>query len=135
MGITGMVSAVRDGDVAEHLGPSSLVWCAAAGDDAALALLDAMALRRPVAALRDGVSEMFVADGLSGSLFGPEVDIVAAHIATLLGDSRRLKLMGAAGRSKLEREFRLDRMTDGFEQAAVRALEALSRATLSPAAS
>jgi glycosyltransferase involved in cell wall biosynthesis len=97
---------------------SDFVWIAADHDAAALGCIDAMAAGKPVIAERSAVTEFFVADGITGTLLtAGDPATVAAATATVIsrGDTRHG--FGAAGRARVQREFSLQAMTDGFERA------------------
>lgn len=77
-----------------------------------LALLEAMALARPiVAAAVGGIPEMLV-DGESGVLVpADDAPALAAGVASLIGDRERRERMGAAAHRRLTTVFTLDRFT------------------------
>jgi glycosyltransferase involved in cell wall biosynthesis len=72
-----------------------------------IVLLEAMAYARPlVASAVGGVNDVIV-DGETGLLVAPrDSDALACAISTLLRDPDRRAALGAAGRRRLEREFR-----------------------------
>jgi glycosyltransferase involved in cell wall biosynthesis len=75
-----------------------------------VALMEAMASGRPVVASRlSGIPEL-VADGESGLLVEPrDAEGLARAVERLLGDEGLRRRLGAAGRTKVEREFDLRR--------------------------
>lgn len=93
-------------------------WVAAAGDDAAFAALDLMAMKIPVISARSSLMEHYVADGIAGLLL-PAADppATAAAVASFLSRGDQHAAMGAAGRARLQREFPEDAMIAGFERA------------------
>jgi hypothetical protein len=119
LGITEIVSHL--GQRADHhavLAASELAWVAATGDDAAFGYLDLMALRIPVIAERDSLSQRYVADGITGVLLAqPDPSAMAARIAVLLAHEERRAAMGNAGRARVARDFTESAMIDGFAHA------------------
>lgn len=93
-------------------------WIAADGDAAAFAALDFAGCRVPVVAERNRLTEHYVADGVAGLLLPPaDPAITAASVAAFLARDDARASMGNAARARLEREFALTAMIDGFEQA------------------
>ncbi len=93
-------------------------WIAAEGDAAAFAALDFMACRTAVLAERSPLTEHFVSDGVAGLLLAQtDATTVAAAVAAFLEQKERRVTMGNAGNARLLRDFGLDAMIDGFEQA------------------
>jgi len=88
-----------------------------------IALLEAMALRKPVVSTAvGGVPEMIV-DGETGFVVPPgDVDALTARLDTLLRDRERRRVMGEAGRRRMETVFTLDgfveKMFAAFDNAA-----------------
>jgi glycosyltransferase involved in cell wall biosynthesis len=80
-----------------------------------IALLEAMALERPVvAAAVGGIPEMIV-DGDTGVLVAPDdVGALAAAMGALLADPARRAAMGRAGRERLETRFGLEQYVAGM---------------------
>lgn len=78
-----------------------------------MVLMEAMAAGVPVVATRiAGVPEL-VEDGVAGFLVAPgDVSTLAEKIALLLEDAEMRNRFGAAGRSKVEREFDAEREVD-----------------------
>jgi glycosyltransferase involved in cell wall biosynthesis len=69
-------------------------------------LIEAMAMRRPVIAPREGGPCVIVADGETGLLVPPrDPDALAAAIVELLGDPARRRAMGEAARARVEAVF------------------------------
>lgn len=118
LGITEIVSHL--GERADHhavLSAADLAWVAAGADNAAFGYLDLMALRVPVLAERDGLSQRYVADGISGVLLAQaDPPTMAARIAVLLSHDERRLAMGNAGRARVARDFPEQAMVDGFER-------------------
>jgi hypothetical protein len=100
------------------LSAADLAWVAAGGDNAAFGYLDLMALRVPVLAERDALSQRYVADGICGVLLPqPDPAAMAARIAVLLAHDERRAAMGNAGRARVTRDFAEQSMIEGFERA------------------
>ena len=119
LGITDIVSHVGQRlDQQEVLSAADLAWVAASGDNAAFGYLDLMALRVPVLAERDALSQRYVADGICGVLLAqPDPGTMAARIAVLLAHEERRAAMGNAGRARVTRDFSEQSMIEGFERA------------------
>ena len=119
LGITEIVSHLgQRPDQQSVLAAADLAWVAAGGDDAAFGYLDLMALRIPVLAERDSLSQRYVADGISGVLLAqPDPAAMAARIAVLLAHAERRAAMGNAGRARVSRDFAETGMIEGFERA------------------
>jgi glycosyltransferase involved in cell wall biosynthesis len=66
------------------------------------AVLEAMAVGRPVVAAPVGAVPEIVVDGETGSLVAPNPDAVAAGLETILRDPERARRLGAAGRRRVE---------------------------------
>ncbi|MCC6930856.1 MAG: glycosyltransferase [Gemmatimonadaceae bacterium] len=99
-------------------------WVVADGDDAAMGALDLMAHGVAVLAERTSVAARYVSHGIQGTLMAtPDPPLMAAETAILLSDRARRMAMGAAGRSRVEREFPLRDMLSAFEHAARSARE------------
>ncbi len=119
LGITDIVSHLGQlADQQSVLCAADLAWVAAGGDNAAFGYLDLMALRVPVLAERDMLSQRYVADGISGVLLPqPDPGTMAARIAVLLAHEERRSAMGSAGRARVARDFPETAMIEGFERA------------------
>jgi len=119
LGITEIVAHVGQRlDQQAVLSAAELAWVAAGGDNAAYGYLDLMALRIPVLAERDTLSQRYVADGICGVLLAqPDPGTMAARIAVLLAHEERRMAMGNAGRARVTRDFSEREMIEGFERA------------------
>ncbi|MDF2772625.1 MAG: glycosyl transferase group 1 [Geminicoccaceae bacterium] len=119
LGITEIVlHAGQESDQHAVLSAADLAWVAAGGDNAAFGYLDLMALRIPVLAERDALSQRYVADGIAGVLLAqPDPATMAARMAVLLAHEERRAAMGNAGRARVTRDFTEQGMIDGFERA------------------
>ncbi|MBI2910972.1 MAG: glycosyltransferase family 4 protein [Chloroflexi bacterium] len=93
-------------DAAACLVASDLLLHPAAAEPLGLALLEAMALERPVVGFRSGGLPEVVADGETG-LVVPEGDVgaLAEATATLLSDPARRRRLGARGRERVRQQF------------------------------
>ncbi len=75
-------------------------------EPAALSLMEAMAMGRPVVATDTGGTAEIVEDGVCGRLFPPgDAAALAVRITALLLDPAQRLEMGRAGRARVEREF------------------------------
>jgi glycosyltransferase involved in cell wall biosynthesis len=79
---------------------------------------EAMACGRPiVAADAGGTSELLGLDGEAGMLVPPgDPNALAGAVEALLADPQRRARLGAAARRRIETQFPLSRMIDGYEQ-------------------
>jgi glycosyltransferase involved in cell wall biosynthesis len=80
---------------------------------------EAMACARPViAADAGGTPELLGRDGSAGLLVPPgDVDALAGAVGEVLGRDQRLRAMGDAARRRIEEQFPIGRMIDGYEHA------------------
>jgi len=80
---------------------------------------EAMACARPVvAADAGGTAELLGRDGSAGVLVPPsDATALADAVQALLDDPARLAALGASARRRIEVEFPLERMVDGYERA------------------
>lgn len=84
-----------------------------------LSLLEAQAAGRPVVAGLGGGTGDAVAHGVTGFLVPPDQGTPAVcAVAELLRDRSRARVVGAAGRARMEREFGWDRVVRDLNQAA-----------------
>ncbi len=83
----------------------------------ALAILEAMAMKKPVVALDSGGTREVVEDGKSGLLSPPgDVEQLAESILTLVNNPARCKQMGEYGRKRVEEYFNPPRMANEVER-------------------
>ncbi len=83
----------------------------------ALAILEAMAMKKPVVALDSGGTREVVEDGKSGLLSPPgDVEQLAENILTLVNNPARCKQMGEYGRKRVEEYFNPPRMANEVER-------------------
>ena len=93
-------------------------WVVGGADAGAFACLDFMALRVPVIADRSPLAQHYVADGITGVLLAPgDASHTASTVAAFLAMAERRMAMGNAGRARVQREFPLAAMLDGFDRA------------------
>jgi glycosyltransferase involved in cell wall biosynthesis len=104
------VSLMRDA----HLG-----WVVAEGDTGVYGILDLMALGIPTVASEGGISQRYIAHGISGALY-PSDDSAstAAAVAGLLQSEESRVAMGKAARTRVAREFPETATIEGFDRAA-----------------
>jgi glycosyltransferase involved in cell wall biosynthesis len=99
-------------------------WVVAGGDDGAYAFLDFMAMRTPVLAERDLLSQHYVADGSTGLLLSPGAPSrTAATVAPFFVHQDWRAAMGNAARTRAQRDFNEGDMIEGFERATAAAAD------------
>lgn len=87
-------------------------------DPCPLAFLEAMAMAKPVVALRSGGVPELVDDGTTGLLSAPDdIDGFAKNVVALLDDPVRAREMGIRARLRVQERFTRERMADGVEDA------------------
>jgi glycosyltransferase involved in cell wall biosynthesis len=108
----------RDRDLPAVLAAADCFALMAAGsDESCRAALEAMAAGRPVVARRVGALPETVVHGETGLLVDDErPERVAAALAAILGDPRRARAMGLAGRRRAESEFGPERTVATVER-------------------
>jgi glycosyltransferase involved in cell wall biosynthesis len=75
-------------------------------EPAALMLMEAGAMERPVVASRTGGTAEIIVDGQTGLLFSPgDADQLACQINRILGDAELGRTLGAQGKGLIERQF------------------------------
>jgi glycosyltransferase involved in cell wall biosynthesis len=120
LGVLDLVSFLGERD--DHLllmRDADLGWVVADADTAAYGILDLMALGVPVIAAEGTIAEAYVANMITGTLIPPDdAATTAAAVVSLLTNEEQRAAIGAAGRSRVAREFPEQAMVDGFEQAA-----------------
>jgi glycosyltransferase involved in cell wall biosynthesis len=85
-----------------------------------IAVLEAMAMRKPVVATTAGGLPELVQNGETGILVPPgDSDALARAVSSLLPDSARCRQLGEAGRARVAAHFTveamMDRLTSGYE--------------------
>jgi glycosyltransferase involved in cell wall biosynthesis len=84
-------------------------------EPAALSLMEGMAMGRPLVASRTGGTPELIVDGETGLLFPPgDGSAMAEHVVTLLHQPDLRQRMGAAGRSRMEHHFTVERHVAGM---------------------
>jgi glycosyltransferase involved in cell wall biosynthesis len=119
VGVNALITymGVRD-DELSIIKSADVGWIAAESDAAAFAALDCMAAGVPVIAERNRLTELYVADGIGGILLSStDATDTAALVASFFAKGDQRAQMGAAARSRLQREFPFDAMLDGYEEA------------------
>jgi glycosyltransferase involved in cell wall biosynthesis len=106
-----------------------LVLLGTGSEESCRAVLEGMAAARPVVAAPVGAVPEIVVDGQTGWLVEPAPEPVAERLEAVLRDRERARLMGVAGRSRVESLFTPPRRAALVEAiyAQVLAKEALSR--------
>jgi glycosyltransferase involved in cell wall biosynthesis len=86
-------------------------------EPAALMLMEAAAMERPVVATRTGGTAEIVADEETGLLFPPgDASQLAARVSRILGNPDLGRTLGTQARARVERQFNLERhLTNMFE--------------------
>jgi L-malate glycosyltransferase len=86
-------------------------------EPAALALMETMAMGRPIVASRTGGTPEIVRDEVSGLLFAPgDASDLARQLVRVLSSPQLAESLGGAGRTLVEREFALDRHLREMEE-------------------
>jgi glycosyltransferase involved in cell wall biosynthesis len=81
------------------------VLLGAGSEESCRAVLEAMAMERPVVAARVGALPETVLDGATGRLVERDPEAVASALATILAEPARARAMGMAGRRRVEALF------------------------------
>jgi glycosyltransferase involved in cell wall biosynthesis len=104
-------------DIARLLAASDVFALPSVAEPFGLAHAEAMAMKRPVVALRSGGTPEVVEHEKSGLLSEPgDVETLASHISRLLRDPALSARMGEYGRHEVESRFTLDRMSRDVER-------------------
>jgi glycosyltransferase involved in cell wall biosynthesis len=102
-------------DRAALLAAADLVWVAADHDDGGIAVLDAMALGRPVIATRGTMAERYVRHGETGVIAERDDALASAAVITLLqSDTAQLTRLGETARDELLARRGLSAVCDAF---------------------
>lgn len=117
LGLASRVLFLGDQSTVENLLPALDVFVQSSlTESMPNAVLEAMAMGRPVVATKAGGTQELVLDGETGYLVpirNPK--IMAERILELLRDSERSRWMGEAGRSRVEQAFSCTRMKNQLE--------------------
>ena len=97
-----------------------------------IAVLEAMAMRKPVVATTTGGLPEIVQEGETGMLVPPgDADALAKAVSSLLQDPARCRQLGEAGRARVAAHFTVEAMMDGlvsgYESVLGREVSAVSR--------
>ena len=85
------------------------------GEGIANAIMEYMALGKPVVATRSGGNPEIVEDGRTGYLVADkDVEALTEHVLGLLDEPQKARVFGARGRARIETEFSLQKMTDEY---------------------
>jgi glycosyltransferase involved in cell wall biosynthesis len=104
-------------DVVKILAAADIFAMPARDEPFGLVFAEAMAMEKPVIALRCAGTPEVVQDGQTGLLSAPEdVDGLAGNIVALLDDAERRREMGADGRRRVLERFTARHMADGVER-------------------
>ena len=97
------------------LAAADVVWVAADHDDGGMGVLDAMALGRPVVAIRGAMAERYLRHGETGMIVDREDSFAtAATFTQLLADPARLERMAEAARTEAQGRRTLSSVADAI---------------------
>jgi glycosyltransferase involved in cell wall biosynthesis len=100
-------------DIPSVLAASDIYAMPTFEEPCAVAFLEAMAMARPIVALRSGGTPEIVADGLCGLLSEPaDIEALATNLARLIQEPGTRRRMGANGRLRVETFLTPSRMAD-----------------------
>lgn len=104
-------------DIPELLSTLDVFVLSSVSEGLPYAVLEAMAMARPVVATRVSGLPEIIEDGVTGLLVPPRnPQALGAAVIGLLQDRDRAQKMGAAGRRTVEEKFGLDRMVQEIER-------------------
>ncbi len=119
-----LVSSVSDAEMLGYFAAADAFAFAAVDEPWGLVVLEAMACGIPVVVPSTGGPSESVQDGVTGlQVTGKDPSEYAEKLETILGDKRLADRIGQAGRSRVQREFNIERMVDSLEQFYLRAIE------------
>lgn len=107
----------------EVIGRADIIVFPGVNEGASNAVIEAMALSKPVIAARSGGNAELVDDGITGVLVPPDnPQALAVALLDLLRNPERRAVMGQAGRARVEREFDIRGCARSYEDFYARAL-------------
>jgi L-malate glycosyltransferase len=116
LGLTAAVifTGYREADLPEVLAALDVFVLMAPGSEGSCrAVLEAMAVGKPVVATRTGALQDIILDGETGLLIEPQAGMALAHaISRLLRASEQARRMGSRGRQRVEHAFSRQRQVD-----------------------
>ena len=117
LGLTDKIHFVGfQSDVRPYLAVMDCVALTSRSEGLPIALLEAMAMGKPVVSTRVGGISEVVEDGVTGLLVPPESsDSIAVALQTLLRDPTRRQEMGRAGRQRVLEQFDLNSTVEAFQ--------------------
>ncbi len=105
-------------DIAELLAACDVFVLPSLYEGSSLAVLEAMAARRPVLSSAIGGTDELIEDGRDGLLVPPgDAEALAAAMRRLLGDAELREGIATRGREKVERRFSPQALAGGVESA------------------
>jgi len=109
-----LFTGYREGDLPEVLAALDVFVLLAPGSEGSCrAVLEAMAVGKPVVAARVGALQDIILDGETGLLIEPHAHTALAHaISRLLRAPEQARQMGLRGRQRIERLFSRERQVD-----------------------
>ena len=106
----------RRSDVREILAAADVFTLPSVGEPCALALVEAMAMGKPVVSVRAGGTPELVEDGKAGLLGEPDdAEQLAANLLALIDEPERRRRMGEYGRRRALDYFSVQRMAEDVE--------------------
>lgn len=117
LGVGGSVRFITDSaDPEPFIAASAVCVLSSNGEGLSNAILEYMALAKPVVASACPGNEIVVRDGENGFLVPPRSpESLAARLTELLRDPERAQQMGARGRRRVEESYTLGRMVAEYE--------------------
>jgi glycosyltransferase involved in cell wall biosynthesis len=105
----------RRGDVESIVNIFTVGVLTSVGEGIANAIMEYMALGKPVVATRAGGNPELVEEGRTGYLVADkDVDALTEHVLGFLDDPQKAQEFGARGRARIQMEFSLQKMTDEY---------------------
>jgi len=104
-------------DFLQKLSKADVIVLPSINEGASVAILEAMALRKPVVATNSGGNPELIQHGRTGLLVPPKKPTrLASAIITLLNNRQKAKQMGEAGRRLVERSFDISNSLKRYEK-------------------